>query len=633
MLPERSPLTPPSARPLGRIACLLAFALIAAPAERAQAQADSADAPFVEEDTPSSARPPYTVLGHKRLVQRLVRGERAWTLGDAGDIIAWRKDEDWRPTGVRRIEGAQGLALSNGRLLVQRPDAKIRFLHPDTLALQDERANSPTWRCGNDGLWRQATASLLCLDREDGAPRCAPIDRPVAEALASCSISAAGACLTLSDEQSTRVFCASEGAGDLRSSSHVPTRDLAFTYSGALRWLTRAGRAGWEELDQPNPQTPLARQRERFTCVDTRASTIDGCASVDAASDLAFGPVVVPRLLEIVRDRSGLYFVFADGWLRVQPTLESAASVFEQFTTRRITPHAERVWVSAEILGVSGSGEEARIALCEAQSGRWELRDITLHNGISTPIDRGRGECPTRVDYRGNEVVYSSEASLRVFDLAQRRGSDAALEAPFSGSLPGVLRAESIAARQCPSSAWLVKLASDHIGSIPLAAPVCANTLTMLRWDSESGLHEGPGVLLVSNHTSTLHLIDENTLQIFSLRVTERLSQRTRVHLDTNGTWLLSDPERASALRVSADLRSASSEDSVVVLGRVWAHQGGGVYRDASGTTLFVSDAGVVINETGLGPVARRVVREDLRPLDLRAEQLQATLRALMQTR
>lgn len=576
---------------------------------------------------------PLTVLGHSRLLQRITDGERSWSLGDSGELISWRFDGDWAPTAVRRIDGAIGFIWSRERLIVSQSGNRTTHVREDNLEIIERKTGVSTWRCGNDAMFTLENERRLCADLRGGKQsRCLALPSPVIEPIVSCALSDAGACLTLLSETTTSAMCLASSGSSPQLVQFPPTKDVAFLSNSGVRWLLNHS-GNWLESTVPSNRPLPARISDGFTCLDTRGGDASGCRFNDAAAGMDWGRVRVPRLQEVAVDPSGIYFVFSDGWLRVQPSLERVRSVFSSLSTRQLSDHSERVWVNGQILGIEASGDLARVAVCELKNEAWRLLDIQLHNAEVTLVDSGIESCPERVDYERSGLTYAVGKEAKHFDFATKRAKSASLEAPFEGAIQGVLQAEGKTVRHCAATSWSVHVKSPALGSIPVASEACASSIALLRWDSESGLNQGPGVLLIGANTSSLHLIDEDTLQIFSFRIPIVLSRRTEVHMDTDASWVLFDPVSSSAIRVAPDLKSSRDEDAIVVLNRIWRHRGSGVYQDNFGTTLLVTDAGIVINNAGIGPVARRVVRDDLRPLDFRPGQLRTSIRTLLQAR
>lgn len=579
------------------------------------------------------AHGPLTVLGHSRLLQRITEGESAWTLGDNGEIISWRFDGDWAPAAVRKVEGASGFLWSRDRLIVSQTGGRTTHLRGDNLEVIERKSGLATWRCGNEAMFTLENDRRLCADLRGGQQsKCVALSSPAIEPIVSCSVNIAGTCLTLLSESTTSAMCVPATGTPPQLLQYPPTKDIAILTNAGIRWMLNHS-GDWVESTMPSNRPLPARIPDGFTCLDTRGESTTGCGFSDPAKGMDWGRVRVPRLQEVAVDTSGIYFVFSDGWLRVQPSLERVRSVFSNLSTRQLSEHSERVWVNGQILGIEASGDVARVAVCELTNEVWRLFDIQLHNGEVTQVDNGRDACPERVDYVRSGLTYAVGKAAKHFDFATKRIWSASLEAPFEGAIQGVLQAEGRTVRHCAATSWSVHVKSEALGSIPVASEACASSIALLRWDSETGLNQGPGVLLIGANTSSLHLIDEDTLQIFSFRIPIVLSRRTEVHMDSDGSWVLFDPVNSSAIRVAPDMKSSKDEDAIVVLNRIWRHSGSGVYQDNFGTMLLVTDAGIVINNSGIGPVARRVVRDDLRPLDFRPGQLRTSIRTLLQAR
>ena len=632
-LGRRIPSSAQSVRPTNRGQGLTPWGLVVALAIaslplHAAAESDGQDSP----NAPALESAPLTVLGHQRIVQRIVRDESAWTLGDYGEIIAWElRESGWTPIAVRRIDRADGMIRTPEGLIVSSEGETLRVVNPRTLKSLSSASGTSAWRCGNAALWHIERDGRACLYDERDPKRCVGTTTGLPQGASACVVSQDGVCLTLTDEDRSVALCGASNSASVHLSSHPATGDYATQGPSGRRWLSRA-LGSWLEREEPLPDALQARRRTA-TCVDTRLVGVAPCTSMDTERALDTTPVRAPRLVEITRDTSGIYFIFADGWLRVQSSLETVESPFVDFQAARLSDYAERIWTPGALMSVDRSGEHVHVQLCEQGDDEWRLLDVALYNAESHEIDRGTGVCPTRVDAWSGEIVYSAGARAMIYNRETQSRREIPLEAPFQGPVVGTLRASARTSRHCGSVAWDVHVVSSSIGTIPVAVDVCAPSITMLRWGGELLGHEGPGILLSSDHSATLHLIDENTLQIVSIHVPQPLSARTQVHLEATGSWLLSDPESPHSLRVSGDLQAAQPTDAIVLLNRVWEHQGGGVYRDGGGMNLLVTDRGVALNNTGFGPVSTRIVRADLRPMDLRPATLRSSLRALVQSR
>lgn len=625
---------------LSRPAALSLVSLTAALLCGPFAHADERALAAFEDDAAARETAPLTVLGHRALTQQIVDADRAWTLGDAGDILGWAfRDGRWRPTAVRRVEDTVSIVVNQEWLLAVRRDQSVVRLRLSDLRVERTSSKKLTVACGGTAAWTLSASDTLCLEQHGESPKCTRASVPQGEAM--CATSSEGTCLTVRGDTSAHAWCAPRPTpfSGTTSASDRPvitattsnTRAVAVARTNAPSWMVRT-HDGWQSADTASAVVGPPRQTtQRATCLafdaDGGATT---CSWYDDAPTLHSAAVHAPLMRDIVQGHDGVYVVFSDGWLRIGNDVSDELVHGSAVHATSLQEGLSRVWANGRVLASGTVDGVARAAVCERRADTWSLHDMALHSGEARPIDSGTGACPLRVDYEERALHVSFGTAAKTYDFSSETLERSDFLAPFYGAIDGALVASGTIARHCPSQSWDVSLRSPRIGDVPLALRSCARAVSTLRWEDAVSPTGGPALLMLSASGSVLHLIDENTLESFVLRLRQPLSPNVRVLRTDDGHWLVADPDTGKALQVTFEGHVVATLDLLVLRHRAWASKGSGVYEDARGDRILATDQGIAINRAGLGPVATRVVDARLAYVRTGHEALWRALRPLL---
>lgn len=569
----------------------------------------------------------YFIVGHQRLLQQIQRENHAWTLGDDGAVVAWaRMGLVWVPRAIRRFDDASALSLHGENLQIYRQNRVIRVAATN---LQDvaQLDGSSAVICGEQLSWRVDAHQRVCAKQGGQASVCASARAPMAAFdTPTCIIGETNACLSVRLPTGAQSWCLSRD-NQITHHEHTNPEAVLHHQNGQARWLVRTF-DGWAPEAAASavvfPETSPQGGAYCFLAQDS----YQRCSRLDAIDALDTRSVSSHVLQDVLMTEQGLYAVFPNGWYSLNAPALSASA--EGIVSVRDYPNAQqRVWIDGEILGTGLHRATPHVAVCTQTATHWWIRDIQLESGTARTVSRGDGPCPNRADYHGDFLRLSFETRAEAWSLDSAQLQTADIRSPFQGAIAGELIARAGLARHCAHWAWDVAIESDTLGRVPLRERACARSMASTRWASDGGRSHGPALIMAGNASSFVFMIDEDTLESFTLRTRGKLSPRTRIHRSNNGSWLLSDPQTGEAHRFDARGGDAGSSISLVIGQRVWVLERFGILVSEDGHELLVTDEGLAIDGVGIGPVMPRTLTRSMQRLSDAPAAFQLAMEAL----
>lgn len=565
-----------------------------------------------DNDLDAAAPPAFFIVGHRAKIQEIVREQHAWTLGEDGQVVHWQQqDGPWVPVALQRVDDAFALSLHGDFLQVYTPSFAHRL---SALELQPV-AQLPAARsavCGEELSWRLDAHQRVCAKRGAHPSVCArdsldtnQLHMPV------CLHGAREDCIRISTDTGTRAWCLND-ANELVA-HHSPNRDALRFPAPDNFWVVR-GAEGWAKEEDASPvQINRGRAPVHTPCYNAVLGVYERCTQETKEKGPETHVIRAPRILEILPLDSTWFIALEDGWLaRTFPprTDEPAATRSLDFVQaqRQLDEQLERIWLPGDVLGAGLHQGKVHIAYCHVSESRWEVFDVSVAAGTQTRISDGSGPCPQRADYHEGVLRLSFETEAQEWTLWREALQTVPIRSPFFGAIEAQLYAAASRARACPAYAWDLWVDSRLLGTIPLATKACAHSVSGTRWQSDFGASHGPALMLSSSTGSFVYMMDEDTLESFTLRVRTQLSPRTRIHREQDGSWLLADPDTGVAQRFDANGDEQGTESTLVLGTQAWFRMGNGVLQNRRGDLLLVTDEGMALNHVGAGPMIHRTL-------------------------
>lgn len=375
-------------------------------------------------------------------------------------------------------------------------------------------------------------------------------------------------------------------------------------------WRASSSTGAWEKTDDTSPaQHNAGEHHESVRCYV--ADTYAPCALLDQQNSPKSAMVSAPKLRDILIAEHGYYFVFRDGWYAYDA--QGLVTPKDPRAVRKLSDKEQRVWVKGDVIASGVHAGDAHVALCVEAGDGTTVIDRNLRSGDAVVILESERPCPNRADYTPQFLRLSyADHSVR-WTLNTQEIQEAPVSITLDNALAVELRASASVSRGCAHHTWDVSLYSDIVAEALLRRGLCAASATALDWNALDGRSGGSGILFVGSFGSFALMVDAKTMQIHTLQTNLRIATHARIRRTSDGSWLIADDKTSTVLRINSSGELGESNDLILIGNRLWYQAEGGVLTSDDGHQLLATDAGVVLNGVGIGPVAWRTLTADMR--------------------
>lgn len=380
-------------------------------------------------------------------------------------------------------------------------------------------------------------------------------------------------------------------------------------------WGVPPGSDTWEKTGR----TPSERSQSNTHDVRAHCYTAGDhrpCSSSEAQEGPHSAMVSAPSLRDILVAEHGYYFVFQDGWYAFGT--HEVATPSDVRTLKKINDREQRIWIHGHVIAssVQTSDEhagDAHVAVCVERADTTQVIDRNLRTGEAVLVSESAGPCPDRAAYRSNVLRLSYADHVVRWTLDSHERTDGPVSISLDNALSMELRSSAYVSRRCAHQTWNVSLYSEIGGETPLRRALCAASATTVHWNALNGHSRGSGILFLGSYGSFLLMVDATTLTVHTLQTSHRIATNAQIRRTPEGTWLIADEKTGTAYTLDAMGERVSREDLVLIDNRLWHRALGGVLLSDDGHQLLVTDAGVVLNGVGIGPIVWRTLTADRR--------------------
>lgn len=387
---------------------------------------------------------------------------------------------------------------------------------------------------------------------------------------------------------------------------------LVVTQDGG-RWRRFSTSGVWERVDGAPPKSPMVEMVDGPP--DEMQCDAGDLRVPSTSSDPHDGPqsamISAPTLRDMLIADHGQYFVFRDGWYA--HNAQALAAPEDVRVLRTFGETEQRVWVDGDVIASGVEAGDARIALCVEDSDGSTVIDRNLRSGARTVVMESERGCPSRADYLAGTLRLSYVDYVVKWPLDTQETTESHVSIALETALSVELRASASVSRRCAYQTWDVFLYSEIVGDAPLRRELCARSATALHWNAFDGRSGGSAILFVGRYGSVLLMVDAKTLTIHTLQTDIPIATHAQIRRTADGTWLIADAKANEALILNDAGVLVERRDLVLIDNRLWNHAQGGVLQSEDGHQLLVTDAGVVLNGVGIGPVVWRTLTADMR--------------------
>lgn len=570
--------------------------------------------------------PAYHVLGHAQRRQQILTEDRAWTLGEDGYILAWTrgKDGQWSVGAVRQIARARAIAHNGNTLLAWTPDA-ILPLDP-TLKAQGSLGRDDAIACTDGRAWQHTREGHLCVGDGSGQGICTEdtIPRPnLREGV--CTSDGTTHCLSISDASGAEAWCTTPDALAFEGGSDAGYAVFHPTEKGGAWRVFRQGQ--WRDADADAQGEALRSGRE-----DLQPCFADGgaarCEEVSRHDAPDSARVSARTLRNILIAKHGFYFIFRDGWYAV--STEDAPAIEDIAQVRMLADASQRVWLDENIMRAQVEDGVARVSSCKREeNGGATIIDRDLSTGRATVVHRSDAGCPKRAEYHEGVLHLSYADRLLQWDILAQELREAPVEMSIKNALSSSLIAEPTLSRHCSHFRWDVSFRTAFSGKIPIARDICARHAVTLPWRTASHEGEGAALLLTGDFGSYLWLVHADSMRTHAVQTSEVIPAHATIYRQADGNYILSDRRTGRSMYLDPNGEVLDEVPMVMIGGRMWRETKSGVLKSDDGHQLLVTDAGVVLDGVGIGPITTRTLTHDMRRISAQPALFAQQLRLL----
>lgn len=573
-----------------------------------------------------TAQPEYIVLGHAQRRQQILRSNRAWTLGEDGTIIAWKraKSDAWQPVAVRQFPDARAIAHDGEQLLAWTPDTILELNY----ALDVTTRERPThaFACADGHAWRVDGKDRLCTQQDDQQLCSAESIDTKALQHVVCTRNQDQRCLSFLTKDGAQAWCTSpdalafEGGSDAGYAVlHPQEHQRVWRIWDGEQW--QAAESGHTGVKIPSNHDGL------LPCFEGDSG--HRCDSSAASDGPENGRISARTLRNILIAEHGFYFIFRDGWYGVHS--DEAPSFDDVAYVHREPDGGERVWLQENVLRAQVEDGVARVSSCRETEEGATVIDRELHHGRTTVVHTSDDGCPKRAEYHEGTLHLSYRDRLLRWDILTEELEEAPVEMSIKNALSSSLIAEPSVSRHCSHLRWDVSFRTAFSGKIPIARDICARHAVTLPWHAATHEGDGAAIVLTGDFGSYLWLVHADSMTTHAIQTSEVIPAHTTIYRQEDGNYVLSDRRSGRSLILSPSGEVLDDTPMVFIGGRMWREEAGGVLASDDGHHLLVTDRGVILDGVGIGSITHRALTHDMRRVSARLALFSSQLRLLAQ--